>query len=40
MLRMGLDIEVQGQRKKRRMKMSWKQQVEAESIKVVLSRKL
>ena len=35
-LRMALDFEVEGQRKKGRQKRTWKKQVEEESVKVCL----
>ena len=35
-LRMALDLEVEGQRKKGRLKRTWKKQVEEESVKVGL----
>ena len=37
-LRRALDFEVEGQRKKGRPKMTWKKQVEVESMKVGLRR--
>ena len=38
-LRMALNFEVEGQRKKGRQKRTWKKQVEEESMKVDLRRK-
>ena len=38
MLRWALDFEVEGQKKKGRSKMTWKKQVEEESVKVGLRR--
>ena len=37
-LRRAINFEVEGQRKKWRMKRTWKKQVEEESVKVGLSR--
>ena len=37
-LRMALDFEIEGQRKKWRLKGTWKKQVEEESVKVGLRR--
>ena len=37
-LKMAFDFEVEGQRKKRRLKRTWKKQVEEESMKVGLRR--
>ena len=38
-IRMALDFEVKGKRKKGRLKRTWKKQVEEESMKVGLRRK-
>ena len=37
-LRMAFDFEVEGQRKKGRLKWIWKKQIEGESVKVGLKR--
>ena len=39
-LRRALEFEIEGQRKKGRLKRTWKKQVEEASIKVILSREV